>query len=337
MAKKNAKKQRRAEERRQDAAIAAPGEETVFDPTSDYGYKEKKGKAHLDTKLGEHAVTENPEDYFNLLLAQAGVDPAGVTPFHQWLQSDAFDLTQTGFGAALLKNPKLSYQDYMEQAMRVPEDSDRLVPGPASPAPGAPAPAPPAAAAPPSFQQWLGAEHGLGLKERKNLNNARRNRLRNAYQAQHSTVADTMADAAPPGPPSLDAFVQQQVQTRQQAQQPFAPVDTGNPFTSQSAPVPGQQTAPSAAPPQRRAAAQPPLQASAAPGPRAAGGPRPLHEFVQSSLGAAGKKDTPKPPKPSLGPMMGEWRKTFQSYTPEQRGTYMSGYSPGPARWAVYG
>ena len=191
-----------------------PKAPTLFDPTSNYG--RTKPTSYLNTSLGHRDINNDHRGYFNKLNTLGGVNPNGLQPFHQWLNTSRFDQIETGYNNSRLTNPKLTFAKYM-QTTGVPGNAEN-----------------------------------------------------------------------------------------------FKPSNTGNSFTSSSAPVFEGSTA-------------------ATLGKRAKGkGKGKGRGFSNLAFPAAGNVT-------SLDDWMASNRAEYAKLTPEQSGEYMAGYTMGPARWSVYG
>lgn len=301
-----------------------PSQPGVFNPYANYGRDKKK--PYLNTDVGKHDIQKDQEGYYNYLLDQTGLGPdvstmPGATPFEQWMRSSFYDMVARGYNDARLQNPKLQFQQYMESAFAIPHKTEQIGP---------------------QLSDWKQAQRGPvphGNAHGPAMLPA--DRLQAHPQVRAASVALAPQPQVAPRVPSLGAYMHQA----------FTPQNTGNPFTSQSAPLPGQQQA--IVTPQPR---QAPFGGS---GPAGGGLPgqrmvpagqhggqsvHPAHQ-VQSPIMTMGKGGGKHADKHGVGlgatstnanKLMKTGAHMFRGLTPEQRGTYMSGYSFGPARWSVY-
>lgn len=72
-----------------------------------------KQRGLYDGKAGATAAQENPQAYYNALLAQSGRTPDTTNPeMWDWLQNENFTNTLTGYQTALADNERLTFKKY---------------------------------------------------------------------------------------------------------------------------------------------------------------------------------------------------------------------------------
>lgn len=161
------------------------------------------------TDAGEQVSNENPDQYYNWLMGEAGALTPGFadTAFGKFLNTTYRADTLGGFDAANMQSGgKLNYADYMSSIGWAPNQQQSTLLGVAPRDTGNPftSTSMPQPTVNQSYNNVRDYAQAQGVNNWNNLNRGRRNRLKDAYSANENAYTASMTNpATPPAAPAL--------------------------------------------------------------------------------------------------------------------------------------